>query len=78
MTITFNIEHDKFYQLLFFTANMMFTNALVKTLCVEFYDQLESYYINKLRTYTHTHIQQNIHTVTSSKNVKTKNMYNTT
>jgi len=52
MTITFNIEHDKFCQLLFFTANMMFINLLVKTLCVEFYDQLKLYYINKLHTHT--------------------------
>jgi len=41
MTITFNTEHDKFYQLLFLTANMMFIKLLVKTVCVEFYDQLK-------------------------------------
>jgi hypothetical protein len=47
-TTTFTIEHDKFEQLLFFTANMTFINLLVNTLCVEFSDQLKSYYIKKL------------------------------
>ena len=33
---TFSIEDEKFQQLLFFTANMMFINLLVNTLHVEF------------------------------------------
>jgi len=78
MTITFTIKHDKFYELLFFTPNMIFIRLLVEKLCVEFYDQLKLYYINELHKHTHTHIRQNIHTVTSSINVTAKNIYNTT
>ena len=39
MIIIFTIENDKFYY--FFTPNMMFISLLVKTLCVQFYDQLK-------------------------------------
>jgi len=41
ITTTFTTEHDKFYQLLFFTAHMMFINLLVNKLYFEFYDQLK-------------------------------------
>ena len=78
MTITFNTEHDKFYQLLFFTENMMFINLLVNTPCVEFYDQLKRYYIKAAHIHTHGHISQYIYTVKSSTNGTTINMYNTT
>jgi len=33
MIITFTIKHDKFYELLFFTPNMMFIRLLVETMC---------------------------------------------
>jgi len=39
MTTTFSIEHDKFWQLLFFTPDMMIINLLVDTKCVEFEEQ---------------------------------------
>jgi len=39
MIIIFTIEHDKFHD--FFTPNVMFISLLVKTLCVQFYDQLK-------------------------------------
>jgi len=32
MTTTFPIEHDKFYQVLFFTADMIFMKSLLKKL----------------------------------------------
>jgi hypothetical protein len=36
ITNTITIEHNKFLHLLFFTADMMFTNLLVNTICVQF------------------------------------------
>jgi hypothetical protein len=36
MTTAFTTEHDKFYQLLFFTAHMIFINLLVNKLYFSF------------------------------------------
>jgi len=51
MTTTFTIEHDKFYQLLFFTAHY-FHKLLVKNYVLNFKINL-----NYITFHTHTHTQ---------------------
>jgi len=55
MTITFNTEHDKFYQLLFFTENMMFINLLVNTPVLNFMTNLNDITLTSYK-HKHTHI----------------------
>ena len=50
---TFSIEHDKFWEVLFFTPDMMIINLLVDTKCVEFEDQRKWYYIKTPPPHSH-------------------------